>query len=134
VPAGYGRALEALARYGLRNPVSLARLRWTPGSPTTAYLPRTGHKDERADTFEPTDFVARLLAHVPGPRRHLVHYYRTYSNVVRGKLRKSAQAETQATEPFASEPGAGSPQPSPPPSPSLAALRRGWAQLIRRVY
>ena len=28
VPAGDGRAFEALARYCLRNPVSLARLRW----------------------------------------------------------------------------------------------------------
>lgn len=32
VPASNGRALEALARNGLLNPVSLARLRWTPGS------------------------------------------------------------------------------------------------------
>ena len=33
VPAGDGRALEALARTCLRNPVSLARLSFTPGSP-----------------------------------------------------------------------------------------------------
>jgi hypothetical protein len=31
--------------------------------------------------------VARLLTHVPDPRRHLVHYYGAYSNVVRGKLK-----------------------------------------------
>ena len=75
VPAGDGHALEALARYCLRNPVSLARLQWTPGSATAAYLPRPGHDDEKAETLDALDFLARLLAHVPDPRRHTVHYY-----------------------------------------------------------
>ena len=87
VPAGDGGALEALARYCLRNPVSLARLRWAPGSATTTYLPSAGHDGEKADAIDALDFVARLLAHVPDPRRHLVHYYGAYSNVVRGKLK-----------------------------------------------
>ena len=87
VPAGDGRALEALAHYCLRNPVSLARLRWVTGSATATYQPRVGHDDEKADAIDALDFVARLLAHVPDPRRHLVHYYGAYSNVVRGKLK-----------------------------------------------
>ena len=75
VPAGDGRALEALARYCMRNPVSLARLRWEPGSATATYLPRDGHDDEKAETLDALDFLARLFAHVPDPRRHTVHYY-----------------------------------------------------------
>jgi hypothetical protein len=71
----------ALDRYELRNPVSLARLRWEPGSETATYLPQTGHDGEQAETLDALDFVARLLAHVPNPRRHLVHYYGAYSNV-----------------------------------------------------
>jgi hypothetical protein len=81
--------------------------------------------------FEALDFVARLLAHVPDPRRHLVHYYGAYSNAVRGKLK--ARGLAQKSEPLAPGPG----EDAPPPactSPSLAALRRGWAQLLRRVY
>lgn len=132
VPAGDGRALEALARYCLRSPVSLARLRWTPGSETATYLPRDGHDDEKAETLDALDFVARLLAHVPDPRRHLVHYYGAYSNVVRGKLKARSQA--QQAESLASGPGVHSPPPPACTSPSLAALRRGWAQLLRRVY
>jgi hypothetical protein len=132
VPAGDGRALEALARYCLRNPVSLARLRWVTGSATATYQPRVGHDDEKAETVDALDLVARLLAHVPDPRRHLVHYYGAYSNVVRGKLKARSQA--QQTEPLAPGPGADAPLPSGPTSPSLAALRHGWAQLIRRVY
>ena len=132
VPAGDGRALEALARYCLRNPVSLARLRFTPGTPTATYLPRDGHGDEKAETFDAFDFVARLLAHVPDPRRHLVHYYGAYSNVVRGKLKARSQA--RQPEPLASGPASQPPLPPASQAPSSAALRRGWARLIRRIY
>ena len=132
VPAGDGRALEALARYCLQSPVSLARLRWTPGSETATYLPRDGHDDEKAEPLDALDFVARLLAHVPDPRRLLVHYYGAYSNVVRGKLK--ARNEAQQAEPLASGPGVHPPPPPACASPSSAALRRGWAQLLRRVY
>ena len=132
VPAGDGRALEALARYCLRNPVSLTRLRRDPGSETATYLLRDGHDGQRAETLDALDFVARLLAHVPDPRRHLVHYYGAYSNVVRGKLKARSQA--RQAEPPASGPASHPPVPLAPVSPSLAALRRGWARLIRRVY
>ena len=73
--------------------------------------------------------MARVLAHVPDPRRHIVHYYGAYSNVVRGK--QKARAQAQQAEPPAPGPHA---DPLPPPSPALAALRRRWAELIRRVY
>ena len=132
VPAGDGRALEALARYCLRNPVSLARLRWAPGSVTATYLPRDGHDDDKVESLDALDFVARLLAHVPDPRRHLVHYYGAYSNVVRGKLKARGQAQQAAS--LAPGPVVHPPPPPASVSPSLAALRRGWAQLIRRVY
>ena len=128
VPAGDGRALEALARYCARNPVSLERLRFTPGSTTVTYLPRRGGHDaddEPLATLDARDFVARLLAHVPDPKRHLVHYYGAYSNVVRGK--QKARATTQA--PPASPPG----EDPPHPDSSRSALRRRWAELIRRV-
>jgi hypothetical protein len=82
--------------------------------------------------LEALDFVARLLAHVPDPRRHLVHYYGAYSNVVRGKLKARGQA--QRTESLAPGPSEDAPPPPASASPSLAALRRGWAQLLRRVY
>jgi hypothetical protein len=112
VPAGDGRGLEALARYCLRNPVSLTRLRFAPGAPTATYLPRDGHDDEKAETFDALDFVARLLAHVPDPRKHLVHYYGAYSNVVRGKLKPRGQARQE--EPLASGPAS----PRPPFEPA----------------
>ena len=117
VPAGDGRALGALARYCLRNPVSLARLRWTPGSETATYLPRDGHAGQKVETLDALDFVARLLAHVPNPRRHLVHYYGAYSNVVRGK----PKVQSRRAEPPASGPGAPPPLPPASVSPSSPA-------------
>ncbi|MGH9369678.1 MAG: IS91 family transposase [Thermoanaerobaculia bacterium] len=67
VPEGDEHALEALARYCARNPVSLERLRFTPESTTVTYLPRRGHDadDGPAATLDARDFVARLLAHLP---------------------------------------------------------------------
>ena len=117
VPAGDGRALEALARYCLRNPVSLTRLRWDPGSETATYLLRDGHDGQRAETLDALDFVARLLAHVPDPRRHLVHYYGAYSNVVRGKLKARGQAQKGAS--LAPGPGVHPPPPVALPAPVL---------------
>ncbi len=58
VPAGDGRALEALARYCLQSPVSLTRLRWDPGSETATHLPRDGHDGERAEMLDALDFLA----------------------------------------------------------------------------
>ena len=52
VPAGDGRTLEALARYCLRSPVSLTRLRRDPGSQTATYLPRDGHDGGIAETLD----------------------------------------------------------------------------------
>ena len=87
-----------------------------------------GHDEEPAQTVDALDFVARVLAHIPDPRRHFVHYYGAYSNVARGKAKASGQAAN--AQPLVPGPGG---EPSPP-SPALAALRRRWAQLIRRLY
>ncbi len=61
----------------------------------------------------------------PPPPRPLL---RRVPNVARGKAKASGCAAK--AQPLAAGPG-GEP---PPPSPALAALRRRWAQLIRRVY
>ena len=45
-----------------------------------------------------------------------------------------ARSQAQQTEPLVPGPGEDAPPPRDSASPSLAALRRGWAQLIRRVY
>ena len=69
------------------------------------------------------------MVQIPDPRRHLVRYYGAYSNAARGKRRK-----TEATaEPSASS-GEAPVGETTPERAGRAALRRRWADLIRRVY
>jgi hypothetical protein len=74
------------------------------------------------------EFVARILVQIPDPSCHLVRYYGAYSNATRGKRKKA----TAPVEPSASrQPPADA---AVPDGPYRAALRRRWAELIRRVY
>jgi len=109
-----------------RPAVSLARLVLQPDSDEVLYFPKPeGHDGnaagpERVDALE---FVARVLAQIPEPRKHLVRYYGYYSNAARGKRRKldqPAEAEDSA---------AADPTPS-----EVSNLKRCWAELLRRVY
>jgi Putative transposase len=67
----------------MRPPVSLSRLRFTPGSHEVVYAGKGGHdepeltEDERIDAM---DLVARVLVQIPDPRRHSVRSYGFYSN------------------------------------------------------
>jgi len=70
--------------------------------------------------------VARVLVQIPDPRRHLVRYYGAYSNRARGQ-RREAEEKLQGS-------GSGEVEEAVPPAPERAALRRRWANLIRRVY
>jgi hypothetical protein len=127
---GEGREFEALVRYMGRSPVSLKRLRFGPGSKEVVYTRKGGH-----DAAEPGDderiaaeeFVARVLVQIPEPRRHLVRYYGAYSNRARGQRRKAEEK----LEAHGSRESLHEPVPTPP---ERAALRRRWANLIRRVY
>ncbi len=79
------------------------------------------------ETVDAEEFVARVLVQIPDPRRHLVRYYGAYSNAARGKRRKT---EAQ----LGAEASSGTSEEAVPTPPERAALRRRWANLIRRVY
>jgi hypothetical protein len=125
------REFFALVRYMMRPAVSLVRLHFTPGSKEVLYVPKAGHdgsepaEGERIDAME---FVARVLVQIPAPKRHLVRYYGAYSNAARGK-RKKAAAPAEPSSPHEAPEDVAIPD-----EPYRAALRRRWAELIRRVY
>ncbi len=130
-------AVERLARYIMRPPISLERMQWG-GDGEVLYQPKGGHDGcvrqpgDVADAFDPAEFLARVIMHIPEPRRHLVRYYGAYSNVSRGKRRRQDEADIGAAPPDGRHtPSASTDRDH---SPDARALRRSWAQLIKRVY
>jgi hypothetical protein len=134
IPAGEQKGLEDVARYMLRAPVSLSRMRWTAGNPELLYLPAGSHDDPEDPSAEgqPIDkleFVARVIAQIPQPRRHLLFYYGYYANAVRGRRLKNPLKNDVTHD------SGPNPADEPTLSPARkAALRRRWADLIRRVF
>ncbi len=98
-----GAAVERLVRYIMRPPVSLERMQWDGAGPVR-YRLLPGHDtrlltEEGDEVIDPADFLARVLMHVPEPRRHRVRYYGWYSNASRGKRRKAVLEAGDAVPP-----------------------------------
>jgi hypothetical protein len=126
-------AVEPLARYIMRPPISLERMLWD-GVGEVRYRRKVGHEDsalhrDPVETFDPLEFLARVIMHIPEPRRHLVRYYGWYSNVSRGKRRLKEEGVGGDWPDVGS-----SPERRREEGPSARALRRSWAQLIKRIY
>jgi len=127
-------AVERLARYIMRPPVSLERMEWD-GVGEVRYRRKRGHEssglnEREVEAFDPQEFLARVIMHIPEPRRHLVRYYGWYSNVSRGKRRK-AGAENGDVGGGDAGPGSRAARAE---TRDARALRRSWAQLIKRIY
>lgn len=126
VAPGDQAALEGLVRYMMRPPVSLARLRLLPDADQVLHFPKGSGDDpgsaqpERIDAME---YVARVLAQIPPPRKHLVRYYGRYSNAARGKRRRDQATDVQHDTRTQAAASAATP-----------AARKRWADLLRRVY
>jgi hypothetical protein len=61
-------SIERLARYLLRSPVALGRMRLDAPAGEVRYLAKVSDTaGPRERTFERNEFLARLLQHVPGP-------------------------------------------------------------------
>jgi len=102
------------------------------------YQPKGGHDGRArqpgdvAEAFGPAEFLARVIMHIPEPRRHLVRYYGAYSNVSRGTRRRHDEVTIGAAPRDIEH--ATLVQAGRDHSPEARALRRSWAQLIKRVY
>jgi hypothetical protein len=125
-----GAAVERLARYLVRPPVSLERMRWDDDSDTVVYRRKAqGDQHGLEEHIDALEFLARVIAHIPEPRLHLVRYMGWYSNAARGRRRKGRDPQLATADP--STPG----QPDDGRSPAQRqAQRRAWARLIQRVY
>jgi len=84
-------------------------------------------KGESLDIFE---FIARVLTQIPQPRKHGVHYFGLYASRSRVFRKKRGITLHSLSDNDNSKSKAES-EPSPK---KRAALRKSWAQLIKRVY
>lgn len=116
--------------------MSLDRLHLDEHAQAVAYAARSrlshGGAHPTAPPIDPKEFLARVVMHIPEPRRHVIRYYGAYSSVVRARRRREAPATVSGQPAQASPPMARAAQ--SPTDPDLRALRRRWAQLIRRIY
>ncbi len=127
-------AVERLARYIMRPPISQERMRWD-GEGEVRYRRKGGHDTAalqrgEEESFDPREFLARVLMHIPEPRRHLVRYYGWYLNVSRGKRRKACPEHENLGDAAIAVPS----RAARAETRDARALRRSWAQLIKRIY
>jgi hypothetical protein len=107
-------SVARVARYIMRPPLSLERLKWTGDA--VEYRAKGGSSNE-AEVFDPLDFVARILMHAPEPRLHTVRYNGAYSS----RSRAGQEHEAEATE-------------SEVAPAERRRQRRSWARMIAKIY
>ena len=120
------RALEHVARYLLRAPVSLERLWYNPEAGTVTIRPLAG-EGEKPVELGAQEFIARLITHIPDVQERQVIYYGAYANasVLQRKHRQAREGQGEAS-PWA--------PPAEEPTPFERRCRIRWAQLIQRVW
>jgi len=82
------------------------------------------------ETFDPLEFLVRVIMHIPEPRRHSIRYYGWYSNLSRGKRRLEQENPSSQKGGKAEVP----PVHKRDDGPDARAMRRSWAQLLKRIY
>ncbi len=123
-----------LARYCARCPVSLERLEYHAAAGEAGEATYTSDKTTGptagSQTFDPLEFIALLVAHIPDKGQVLQRYYGYYASRTRGNRRKAAEAA--ATD-------GGTPLDGGPPFAETEAFssrdaRRRWAELLQRIF
>jgi hypothetical protein len=130
-----GAGIERIGRYLLRCPLSLQRIHWSPGSKTLFYEAKASHddpfaSDPQGETLDIFEFLARVLSQIPEPRKHGPHYFGAYSSRARA-FHKLQDLELGKADSLTS--GSETEEPLPD-SKQRAALRKRWANLLRRVF
>ena len=143
--------LETLPAYMVRAPIVAGRIsEEEDGSviyKASRIHPRHGGDSRR---FDPLDFIAQIVLHIPDVHEKTVIYYGWYSNRIRARRKRdSALAPALATVGLCCSESRVALNPecslqlgtpvaarddSATPSPLPLAVRRAWAAMIKRVY
>jgi hypothetical protein len=136
-------ALERLLRYGLRPAFAEKRLSRLPSGKVAYRLKRPFYTGQTHVVLSPVDFLRRLAALIPPPRKNLIRYHGVFSPHARARAQVLALVPGNAGAGAASDTGADDPDrvsgPSAPEVPSAPGRpprpsRHLWAALFKRVF
>ncbi|NIV47422.1 MAG: hypothetical protein GWN46_11730 [Gammaproteobacteria bacterium] len=114
---------QRLARYMIRCPFSLEKMRYDKTSGTVIYRSKPHATLKRNYQLMPAiQWLRMLMNHVPDKYEHLVRYYGHYSNRSRGARRLVESADEPAGPIRLDEP------------PADSRRKASWARLIQKVY
>ena len=84
------RAIEDLAGYVVRNPLSLKRLVYLDGQQAVIYkgLKHNPTLGRNFETMDPREWLARMTDHIPDSGKHRTLFYNYYANRACGDARR----------------------------------------------
>ncbi len=125
----------------MRSPVSQQRLDFDGETGKVRIRAKAGADDgaaaDEVERLDADELVARVIAQIPDPKRHLIRSYGWYANAARAKRKRDAPAaeEFSAGSGGAVAPGASAASVATgPDSAERKAARKRWANLIRHIY
>jgi transposase-like protein len=135
IPAADRKGREEVARYLAHPPIVVGRILGDGSSGTVVYKADKVHPRHQANfrTFDPLEFIAEVVSHIPNVHEKTAIYYGFYSNKSRG-LRKAKGEKASKPGPEGTA-GSGVAEGSTAEEDRAPAeVRKNWARLIRKVY
>jgi len=118
IPFEDKKAIEDVASYIVRSPLSLKKLVYLDGRKAVLYRSRMNpFLGRNFEAMGPLEWLARVADHIPDPGQHRTHFYGHYDNRVRG-AQTSEDVESQRPE---------------EERPSKRRCLPSWARLISKV-
>jgi hypothetical protein len=119
--------MERLARYALRGPVATERLSEMPDGRLKLEFRHSWRDGTQAVLFEPLEFIERLVALIPVPRRNLVRYHGSLApgSKLRARIVPAGPSRPAPRRHAGCEEGEAG---------ERASRRLSWAELMKRVF
>jgi hypothetical protein len=118
IPFEDKKAIEDVACYLVRSPLSLKKLVYLDGQKAVLYRSRMNPSLGRNfEAMDPLEWLARMTDHIPDPGRHRTHFHGFYASRVRAERREADPSGLPAE-----------------PAPAKRRCSPSWARLISKVY
>jgi hypothetical protein len=118
IPFEDKKAIEDVACYLVRSPLSLKKLVYLDGQKAVLYRSRMNPSLGRNfEAMDPLEWLARMTDHIPDPGRHRTHFHGFYASRVRAERRETDTSGLPAE-----------------PAPARRRCSPSWARLISKVY